>query len=366
MIDASSSQHHSQSKSPQNVPAPPKEECPEDFIYKNGVVQFPKAKAKTPFPFDVQPLSFINKNPEVNFSFYNPSIIGSLDNSKYYVAVREASFNYCPNHVHDRPQDFSRIHLGIADNPIGPAKFCSTFNEGSRRRRFKGPQDPRLMYITPHGSKTKSLHMMFFNDWTIHLSQVHFSESKSGCSATVTNRLRLWVNDTQRMQKNWMLIPDRTTQDGQPLFAYKFNPLEVLRVNMTSGEGVVISSQPQLKCVPGIRGSSMFLHHPTEPNVFIGIVHEQLRGRRYYSRVISIKEYEPLKFKVTGISDRFGIPQNNETPCVDRIHFTPSIFYPDKTNKSIVITMGYMDCTIHTIQVKTTDFLSSIKPIDCS
>lgn len=351
------------SSSQQEIP----EDCGEEFPSSRKQPQFPKAKAKTPFPFDVQPLSFVDKSPEDYFSFYNPSIIGSLNNSMYYVAVREASFNYCPGHENNRSQFFSRIHLGITDDPRGPAKYCGTFTEGSRRRVFKGPQDPRLVYIAPHGSNgTKSLHMIFFNDYTIHLSQVHFSVSGNDCSVKVTNRLRLWVNESQRRQKNWMFIPDRTTPDGEPLFAYKLNPLQVLRVNMTTGEGIVISSQPSLKCVPGLRGSSMLLHHPTQPNVFIGIAHEQLRERRYYSRVISIKEYEPQKYQLIGMSDRFGIPPNNEDICVEKIHFIPSILYGDKTNKTIILTMGYMDCTIHTVQVQTTDLLSSIKPIQCS
>ena len=102
----------------------------------------------------------------------------------------------------------------------------------------------------------------------------------------------MWVNGTDRksMQKNWMFIPNSTTPDEKPLFVYKLNPLEVIAINMETGEGNVMSSQPKLNCVPGLCGNTMFLHHPTKPNVFIGIAHETLTSHRYFaSRVITLE-----------------------------------------------------------------------------
>ena len=204
---------------------------------------------------------------------------------------------------------------------------------------------------------------------TIHLAQVHFNITNHGCSVQVTNVLDMWVNGTDRksMQKNWMFIPNSTTPDEKPLFVYKLNPLEVVAINMETGEGDVVSSQPKLDCVPGLRGNSMFLHHPTKPNVFIGISHETVsRRRNYYSRVITIEEFEPQHFRLTGMSDRFGIPEHNDDICMHNTHFITSMIYTDESKESVVIGMGYMDCTPHTVLVKTSDLLSSIKPLSCS
>ena len=226
------------------------------------------------------------------------------------------------------------------------------------------------MYITPLGNnKTPTLHMTFIHDMTIHLAQVHFNITNHGCSVQVTNVLDMWVNGTDRksMQKNWMFIPNSTTPDEKPLFVYKLNPLEVVAINMETGEGDVVSSQPKLDCVPGLRGNSMFLHHPTKPNVFIGISHETVsRRRNYYSRVITIEEFEPQHFRLTGMSDRFGIPEHNDDICMHNTHFITSMIYTDESKESVVIGMGYMDCTPHTVLVKTSDLLSSIKPLSCS
>ena len=299
----------------------------------------------------------------------NPTIIKAPENNKYFVALRETSYHFCPWHNHHRWSYESRVVFGAADNPRGPVKYCSTFTDHSGRTMFNGPEDPRFMFITPPGNNGKKvLHITHILDGTTHLSQVHFNISGDNCTAKETNRLQLWVSGTNKntLQKNWMFIPDSTTPDGKPLFAYKLNPLEVLAINMKTGEGTVVSSQPEVSCVPKLRGTTMFLHHPTKPNTFIGIAHETLTSHRYFaSRVITMEEFKPQHFRLTGMSDCFGIPSHNDDICVDRIHFPSSMMYADDNKETIVISMGYMDCTIHTVQVKTLDLLSSVKPLSC-
>ena len=388
----SSSSHYSSSH-PQGAPVPPKtlpkpqnriaepnytvvsstlplpQGCGEEFPSNDGWFGYTKVRARTPFPYHVADLSFTNRKPDNDYTFLNPSIIAAPDNDKFYVALREASYHFCPGHGNYRSSYESRIVFGVADNPRGPAKYCSTFTDHSGRTMFNGPEDPRFMYIAPPGSNGKKiLHISHVLDGTMHLSRVNYTLSGNSCTAQETNRLQMWVSGTNRnmLQKNWMFIPDSTTSDGKPLFAYKLNPLEVLGIDMTTGEGKVVSSQPQLSCVPKLRGTTMFLHHPSKPNVFIGIAHETLTSQRYFaSRVITIEEYKPYHFKLTGMSDRFGIPSRNDDICVDRIHFPSSMMYGDENNKTIIISMGYMDCTIHTVQVPTSHFLSSVKPLSC-
>ena len=353
-------------------PLPP--DCGEDFSgdEKVDLGGKDKARARTPFPFDVQALTFENKIPEDGFTFMNPSIVMAPENNRYLIAVREASHHFCPGHVivYTGHTFESRVLFGVADNPRGPVKYCSTFSQRSPvYRMFYGPEDPRFIYLSSPGKKgKKTLYMTYVLDGTMHLSQVHYTVSKNGCKAKETNRLQMWVSGTNKnlMQKNWMFIPDSTTPDGKPLFAYQLNPLKVLAINMKTGEGRLVSAQHRLDCVPSLRGSTMFLHHPTKPNVFIGIAHETVsRRRNYYSRVIMVEEFKPQLFRLTGMSDRFGIPSHNDNICVDRIHFPSSMMYADDNKETIVIGMGYQDCTIHTVQVKTSDLLSSVKPLSC-
>ena len=342
--------------------------CGEKFAVTQEDHLYTYVRASVPFPYDVKLLGFKNKKPEDNFYFYNPSIIGAPDNSMYYMAIRESGIHHCPE-IRNITSTVTQVAFGVSENPRGPAKYCTTFYENSTQKGFNGPEDPRFMYIAPPGSNgTKILHMMTLNDRKVSLHQVHFSITKKGCSTNVTNSLQMWLNETvkQKMQKNWMFIPDSTTADGEPLFAYKLNPLEVLGINMTTGEGTIVSSQPKLSCVPNIRGNTMFLRHPTQSNVFFGIAHEQFLKRRYTSRVISIEEYEPHHFKMTGMSDWFGIPSRSGDICVNRIHFPASMMYTDNNKETIVIGMGYMDCTAHSVQVRTRDIISSIKPLSCS
>ena len=301
---------------------------------------------------------------------YNPTGILSPDNSRYFIAIREGSCPLCPGYNVPPPYR-NQVDFGIADNPRGPVKFCSLFTLRSRGyRMFNGPEDARFMYIAPPGSNgNKTLHMIYVLDKTLHLSQVHYSVFDQNCSAKVTNILDIWAHGTNKnsVQKNWMFIPDSTTSDGKPLFVYKLNTLEVLAIDMKTGEGNIVSSQPKLRCIPNLRGSTMFLHHPSKPNVFIAIAHENDSERHnYYSRVITIEEYEPQHFRLTGMSDRFGIPPHNDEICIDRIHFMSSMMYGDQNNETIIISMGYLDCTIHTVQVPTSHFLSSVKPLSCS
>ena len=349
--------------------APLPEGCVEEFPFFYGKPQALKARVKSIFPFDVQLLTLLGKKPEKNYSFYNPSIIASEEENQYFMAFREADFNFCPNRGNLTPPYYSRIHFGISDNPRGPAKYCSTFTtKNSTNDLPNGPEDARFVYITPPGSKTPVLHMTFIHERNIHLAQVHYNITNQSCTAQVTNILDMWVNGTKKksMQKNWMFIPYSTTPDGRPLFAYKVNPLKVLAVNMTSGEGTVVSSQPQLGCVPIIRGNTMFLQHPTKLNVFIGIVHEKESQRyNYYSRVITIEEFKPQQFQLIGVSDRFGFPEHNGDICMHNTHFTSSMMYADETKESVIIGMGYMDCTPHSVKVKTSDLLSSVKPPSC-
>lgn len=113
-------------------------------------------------------------------------------------------------------------------------------------------------------------------------------------------------------------------------------------------------------------GQQCFYIIQPNQNVFIGIAHETLTSHRYFaSRVITMEEFKPRHFRLTGMSDRFGIPSHNDDICVDRIHFPSSMMYADDNKETIVISMGYMDCTIHTVKVKTLDLLSSVKPLSC-
>ena len=353
----------------QSPQTPLPEGCVEEFPFAYGKPQELKARTNTIFPFDVQLLTMIDKQPEKNFSFFNPSIIASTEENKYFVAIREADFNYCLDRSNMTPPFQSRIHLGISDNPRGPAKYCSTFTEFIEDVSFSGPEDPRFIYVTDPGNNgKKNLYINYVLDGTMHLSQVHFHISEDNCTAQETNRLQMWMSGTDKdtVQKNWMFIPDSTTSDGRPLFVFKLNPLKVIAINMETGEGNTVSSQPQLGCVPNLRGSSMFLHHPTKPNVFIGIAHETVGKRRnYYSRVITIEEFEPQHFRLTGMSDRFGIPEHNDDICMHNTFIISSMTYTDNNKETIVISMGYMDCTPHSVQVKTSDLLSSVKPLSC-
>ena len=79
-----------------------------------------------------------------------------------------------------------------------------------------------------------------------------------------------------------------------------------------------------------------------------------------------MEEFKPQHFRLTGMSDRFGIPEHNDDICMHNTHFIISMIYTDESKESVVIGMGYMDCTPHTVLVKTSDLLSSIKPLSCS
>ena len=269
--------------------APLPEGCGEDYLTNQIHPKYMKARVRIGFPFDVQLLNITGKEPENQYSFYNPTIIASTEEkNRYFVAFREADFTLCHHKYRTTPPYHSRIHFGISDNPRGPVKYCSTFSgQGSRVNVPNGPEDPRFIYITPPGNnKTPILHMTYILYRTIHLAQVHFNITSQGCTAQMTNTLDMWASGTDKnsTQQNWMLIPDSTTSDGRPLFVYKLNPLEVIAINMETGEGNTVSSQPKLNCVPSLRGNTMFLHHPTKPNVFIGIAHETVGKRRnYYS-----------------------------------------------------------------------------------
>ena len=357
-----------ESSSQHMVPLP--EGCVEEFPTTGGNPQELKARVKTIFPFDVQLLTLLGKEPEDKFSFFNPSIIASAEENKYFVALRESNFNFCPSRGVLRAPFQSKIHFGISDNPRGPVKFCSTFTDYQRGYTYNGPEDPHFFYMTdPRNQGEKVLHFTHVLGGTMHLSQVHFNNSGSNCTAKETNHLQMWMSGTNKntIQKNWVFIPDSTTSDGRPLFVYKLNPLEVIAINMETGEGNTVSSQPKLDCVPNLRGYAVFLHHPTKPNVFIGIAHETVGKRRnYYSRVITVEEFEPQYFRLTGMSDRFGIPEHNDDICMHNTHYISSIMYADDNKETIIIGMGYMDCTPHTVLVKTSDLLSSVKPISCS
>lgn len=329
-------------------------------------------RAHTPFPFDVQELHFESSVPLPIHSLMNPSIAPAPDGNGIIFAIRESTFHYCNGNPIDSRMYLSHVLFGTAPTARGPIRFSSNFThlfpENQPPIVFHGPEDPRFMYFpNPKSPTGKSLFLMTVLNGTLHMSRIHFNRTTEGVSIKEGNRVQLWLEGTpkHKTQKNWMHIPDTMAPDGKPLLCYKLNPLEVVSVDLKSGAATYVSQQPQIKDTPEIRGNTNFLHHPTKPNVFIGIGHEIVPPGIYYSHIVSIEEYAPAKFRLVGISDPFGLPINNTHPCVNRIHFPSSILYGDN-KESIIIGMGYMDCTAHTVVVKTSDFLATIKPISLS
>ena len=327
-------------------------------------------RAHTPFPFDVQPLLFESRVPLPDFSFMNPSIVPAPDGHGFIFAVRESSCHFCEGHVNDHRVYFSTDLFGYAPTLHGPmhysGNFTHIFPDPDVKIHTQGPEDPRFMFLPdPNNTGSKGLFLMTVLNGTLHMSRLRFNRTQDRVSIREDGRVQLWLNGTDKYkpQKNWMYIPDAVAPNGNPLLCYKLNPMEVVSVNLTNGTATYISRQPRNKCVPDLRGSSNFLHHPTKPNIFIGIGHETILPEGvYYSRIVSMEEYAPTKFRLVGMSDRFGIPTNNTHTCVNRIHYPSSISYSDN-KETIVIGMGYMDCTIHTVVVKTAHFLATIKPI---
>ena len=293
------------------------------------------------------------------------------DGRGFIFAIRESSCHYCPGHVNNHRVYYSFVLFGYAPTARGPMQYVGKFSRimrGRKRLSYQGPEDPRFMFFPdPNNTSKKGLFLMTVLNGTLHMSRLHFNRTKDTVSIREDGRVQLWLKGTDRFkpQKNWMYIPDAVAPNGQPLLCYKLNPMEVVSVNLNNGTATYVSRQPKNKCVPNLRGSSNFLRHPTKPNVFIGIGHETILPEGvYYSRVVSMEEYAPNKFRLVGMSDRFGIPTNNTHTCVNRIHYPSSISYADN-KETITIGMGYMDCTVHTAVVKTTHFLAAIKPVSC-
>ena len=327
--------------------------------------------AHTPFPFDVQQLLFESRAPLPDFSFMNPSIMPAPDGHGFIFAIRETSCHSCHGHVNNHHVYYSTVLFGYAPTARGPMHYSGNFSHIIKWKvtvHFQGPEDPRFMsFPDPNNPKRKGLYLMTVLGGTLHMSHLVFNRTQDGVFIHENGHVQLWLKGTfkSKPQKNWMYIPDAVAQNGHPLLCYKLNPMEVVSVDLNSGLATYVSQQPKNKCVPNLRGSSNFLHHPTKPNIFTGIGHETILPEGvYYSRIVSMEEYAPMKFRLVGMSDRFGLPTNKSHTCVNCIHYPSSISYTDN-KETITIGMGYMDCTVHTVVVKTSHFLNALKPVPC-
>lgn len=354
------------------LPKPePSTECADDFPHD---VEMDKlndflANGHTPFAYSVKPLVLHGREQPPDFSRTNPSVMPAPDGHGYLVAVRETTFQFCPGHQNFAHRSFeSRILLGVSDTPEGPVEFCGLMTKHYKKRaRYKGPEDPRFVLHTT-AAGVQETYLMNVLDRALQLSRVEFVHTEGRCVARETSRVPLWLEGTprKRRQKNWLFLPGRQSAEGMPLLVYRLNPLEVISVNVTTGIAHTVSREAAHNCVPDLRGSTNLLPHPTQPHTFFGIGHETVFHAVYYSRAITVEEYAPLRFRLTGISERFGIPKENNTQCMHRIHYPSSLVFLDAAKEDLVISMGYMDCTTHSVRVRFDDFMDSIKPIKCN
>jgi len=356
-----------------------------EFIVYRLISMFIPLATGLPFTVKVRPVDISGKTTPSGFYRYNPSMLSINNNSYHLISLREGSYKNCPsNFINLNVRSANRLHIALGATREGPFKYSHTFERKDINplTPHQGFEDGRLFYLgtevndsetITHVGLTLASHVwMYVTDF-----KVRVSENGEAILSDVKEPVPVHVEGThpETKQKNWMYIPPANPSDASvqdPLFVQWLNPMTVVSVNMTSGNAKIVHESFYIPCISGqLHGNTNFLRHPTDPRKLIGIAHLRVDNsvvisNPYYSNVVvEIEQHLNNSFVMTGISEYFRLPYDEDSQASHHIHFPMTMEYTDSSKQEIDVFMGDMDCTAHAASIKTDDLLSLIKPVKC-
>eukprot|EP00727_Mastigamoeba_balamuthi_P010998 m51a1_g6520 hypothetical protein (403) ;mRNA; f:278640-280635 len=310
----------------------------------------------------------MDRPSESGYYLFNPSLAryrGSL-----VLAIREGNLNNCPSFaswldLRRFAKVDSRVLLARAPDSAAalarPLHAQRTLTNDAEGVFYHGVDDPRVIV----GPDNASLYATVVQNNRLFVST--FSDNLEE-----TMRVKVvpqWPGAYPK-QKNWMHVPRPQQRAGSLLFVQWLNPLALAELDPATGHARLAFATNRTVDMPaGLRGSTNFIPHPTIPGRYFAIAHEKeelyppIVISFFKSRMVEIEEREG-EWAVTGMSDPFALPSGAETTRVHRIHYPTSMVYESDADKAtLMIGMGFMDCSAHIVHVRTADLLALIKPL---
>ena len=216
------------------------------------------------------------------------------------------------------PEDFiiSKNLVSILDDNLEPTGFTEMREETvglpSKRCYFYGLEDIRL-YTTQGASGTQEDKLKFIatnidysptgSNRMIVGEYDPFTQSYSNC-ATIEPPYESWC------EKNWIPLVKHQDQDQdkQEYFIYKWNPMEIGRINSQNRLEIVKTFPILSPWFQRVRGSTVF---QDRGDYLVGIVHfsEDTLPRRYYHVLVALDRdtFQPVKYSNIFVFQHIGI-----------------------------------------------------------